>query len=130
MPRKKVGRPSGNRLEDTHPRLQPSFFRTQVIVYDSTIEPTRNEIELMPDNCQRSIDDNDNTRAFMLREELTYVFIVMAFDKLKARSDDSTVTAQCEAMVPEFEGAISTLFLKEDKSTILLNQFTEHQLPS
>jgi hypothetical protein len=60
-----------------------------------------------------------------------YLLSCMAFDKLKkARSDDSTVTAQCEAMVPEFEGAISTLYLKEDKSTILLNQFTEHQLPS
>ena len=106
---KKVGRPSGNGLEDTHPRLQPNFFRSQVMVYDTTIEPARNEIEFMLGNCQKSIDDGDNAWAFMLRE-LTYAFIVMAFDKLKARSDDLTVTAQCEAMVLEFEGAISTPF--------------------
>ncbi len=65
----------------------------------------------------------------MLRE-LAYVFIIMAFDKLKARAEDLTVTAQCEAMVPKFEGAISTLHLKEDMSSILLNQFHGHKLPS
>ena len=54
----------------------------------------------------------------------------MAFDKLKARCDDLTFTAQCEGMVPEFQGAISTLFLKEDMLSILLNQFTGHQLLS
>ena len=36
---KKVGRPSGNGLEDTHPRLQPNNFRSQVMVYDTTNEP-------------------------------------------------------------------------------------------
>ena len=93
---KKLGRPSGNGLEDTHPRLQPNFFQTQVMmVYDDTSsEPPQNEIEFMLANCQRSIDDGDNTWAFMLRELAYYVFIVMAtFDKLKARSDDLTVTA-------------------------------------
>ena len=55
---KKVGRPSGNNeLEDTHPRLQLNFFRTQVMVYDTTIVPARNEIEFMLGNCQRYIDD-------------------------------------------------------------------------
>ena len=129
---KKLGRPSCNGLEDTHPRLQPNFFRTQVMVYDTSIEPARNEIEFMLANCQRSIDDGDNTWAFMLRELAYYVvFIVMAtFDKLKARSDYLTVIAQGEAMVPEFEGAISTLHLNEDMSSILLNRFTGHQLPS
>ena len=33
-------------------------------------------------------------------------------------------------MVLEFEGVISTLHLKEDLSSILLNQFTGHQTPS
>ena len=74
------------------------------MVYDTSIEPARNEIDFMLSNCQRSIDDEaDNTWAFVLRE-LAYVFIIMAFDKLKARTDDLTVTAQCEAKVPEFEG--------------------------
>ena len=64
---KKFGLPSSNRLEDTHPRLLPNFFRTQVMVYyDTTPEPSRNEIEFMLGNCQRSIDDGDNTWAFML----------------------------------------------------------------
>ena len=124
---KNVGRPSGNNgLEDTHPRLQLNFFRTQVMVYDTTIVPARNEIEFMLGNCQRSIDDGDNTWAFMLRK-LAFVFIIMALDKLKSRSDDLTVKAQCKAMVPEFEGATSTLYLKEDMSSILLNHFTGGQ---
>jgi hypothetical protein len=56
-------------MEDTHPRLQPSFFRTQVMVYDTSIEPARNEINFMLFNCQRSIDDEaDNSWAFVLRE--------------------------------------------------------------
>ena len=49
------------------------------------------------------------------------VFLIMAYDKLKGRPDDLSVTAQCEAMVIEFEGAISTLHLKEDLSSILRN---------
>ena len=66
----------------------------------------------------------------MLRE-LAYVFITMAFDKLNARAEDLIVTAQCEATVSEFEGAISTLHhLKEDLSSTLLNQFHRHQFPS
>ena len=51
---------NNNVLEDTHPRLQPNFCRNQVMVYDSTIDPTCNEIESMLGNWQRSIDDNDN----------------------------------------------------------------------
>ena len=54
-------------LEDTHPRLQPSFLRNQVMVYDSTIEPTRSKIESMLDNCQRSVDDNEKTWPFIFR---------------------------------------------------------------
>ena len=72
---KKLGRPSCNGLEDTHPRLQPNFFRTQVMVYDTSIEPARNEIEFMLANCQRSIDDGDNTWAFMLRELALFVYM-------------------------------------------------------
>ena len=66
----------------------------------------------------------------LLRELAHHLFIVMFFYNLKARCDDLTVTAPCEAMVPEFEGAISTLYLKEDLSSILLNQFTGHQRTS
>ena len=128
---KKLGRPSGNikGMEDTHPRLKTGFFRTQPMVYDTSHEPARNEIEYMLSNCQRCIDEGDNTWAFMLRQ-LVDVFIIMAFDKLKAKVEDLTVTAQCEAMVPEFEGAISTLHLREDVSSVLLNQFHGLQLPS
>jgi hypothetical protein len=45
--KKKLSRPSGNGLEDIHPRLQPNFFRTQVMVYDTSIEPAQNKIEYM-----------------------------------------------------------------------------------
>ena len=43
---KKLGRPSCKGMEDTHPRLQPGFFRTQVMVYDDTSqhEPARNKV--------------------------------------------------------------------------------------
>ena len=54
----------------------------------------------------------------MLRQ-LVDVFIIMAFDKLKSRFDDLTATAQCECMVSEFEGEISTLDLNEDMFSIL-----------
>ena len=83
----------------------------------------------MLSNCQRCFDEGDNTWAIVLRE-LAYVIITMTFDKLKARAEDLTVTAQCEAMVPEFEGTISILHLREDISSILLNQFHGHQLYS
>ena len=83
----------------------------------------------MLSQCQKSIDDKNNTWAFMLRQ-LVDVFIIMAFDKLKSRSDDLTCSAQCEAMVSDFEGAISTLDLNEDMSQILLTQFTGCKLPS
>jgi hypothetical protein len=50
---------------------------------------------------------------------------------LKSRaSDDLTATAQCECMASEFEGAISTLDLNEDESSVLLNQFTGYKLLS
>ena len=51
---KKLGRPSGNTkgMEDTHQRLKTGFFRTQPMVYDTSHEPARNEIEFMLSNCQ------------------------------------------------------------------------------
>ena len=100
------------------------------MVYDTIIETPHIEFEYMLSQCQQSIDDKDNLCAFMLRQ-IVDVFIIMAYDKLKARPDDLTVTAQCEAMDLEFEGGISTLHIKEDLSSILLcNQFTGNKLPS
>ena len=66
---KRVGRPSNNYLEDSHTRLQPSFF------HDTTIETPRIEFRLL----QRSIDDKDNQWAFMLCQ-LVDVFLIMAYD--------------------------------------------------
>ena len=67
---KKLGRPSGNNkgMEDTHPRLQPGFFRTQVMVYDTSHEPARNEIEFMLSNCQ-TIPQAKEVRKGRRREE-------------------------------------------------------------
>ena len=45
---KKMVRPSSNPAKDTHPRLQQTFFvKTQCMVYGSTIETPRNEVEYM-----------------------------------------------------------------------------------
>ena len=66
------------------------------MVYDTTIETPRIEFEYMLSQCQQSIDGKDNLCAFMLHQ-IVDVFIIMAYDKLKARPDDLTVTAQCEA---------------------------------
>jgi len=54
----------------------------------------------MLSQCQQSIDDKDNVWAFMLRQ-IVDVFVIMAYDKLKARLDDLAVitAAQCEAIV-------------------------------
>ena len=67
---KRVGWPSSNSLEDTtHPRLQASFFKSQPMVYDTTIETPRIEFEYMLRMLQQSIiDDKDNQWAFMLRQ--------------------------------------------------------------
>ena len=58
----------------------------------------------MLSQCQQSIDDKDNVWAFMLRQ-IVDVFVIMAYDKLKARLDDLAVitAAQCEAIVIEFD---------------------------
>ena len=64
------------------------------MVYDSSIETPRNEVEYMLSQCQKSIDGKNNTWAFMLRQ-LVDVFLIMAFDKLKSRTDDLTSSAQC-----------------------------------
>ena len=63
---KKMGRPSGNLMEDSHHRLLTNYMRTQPMVYDSSIEIPRNEVEYMLSQCQKSIDDKNNTWAFML----------------------------------------------------------------
>ena len=68
------------------------------MVYDTTIEAPRIEFDYMLRMLQQSIDDKDNQWVFMLRQ-LVDVFLIMAYDKLKGRPDDLTVTAQCEAMV-------------------------------
>ena len=66
---RRVGRPSNNPLEDSHPRLQASFFKSQPMVYDTTIETPRIEFEYMLRMLQQSIiDDKDNQWAFMLRQ--------------------------------------------------------------
>jgi hypothetical protein len=57
-----------NSLEDSHPRLQPNFFKSQPMVYDTTIEAPRIEFEYMLRMLQQSIDDKDNQWAFMLRQ--------------------------------------------------------------
>jgi hypothetical protein len=68
------------------------------MVYDTSHEPARNEIEFMLSNCQRCIDEADNTWAFLLRE-LAYVFIIMVFDKLKARAEGLTVTVSTPCLL-------------------------------
>ena len=92
---KKMGRPSGNPIEDSHPRLLTNYMKTQPMVYDSSIETPRNKVEYMLSQCQKSIDDKNTTWAFMLRQ-LVDVFI-MAFDKLKSRSDDLTSSAHASS---------------------------------
>ena len=46
--RELLGRPSNSSLEDSHhhPRLQPSFFKSQPMVYDTTIETSRIKIRV------------------------------------------------------------------------------------
>ena len=90
------------------------------MVSDTTIETPHIEFEHMLSQCQQSTDEKDNLCAIMLRQ-IVNVFIIMAYNKLKARPDGLTVTAQCEAMVLEFEGAISTLHIKKDLSSIMCN---------
>jgi hypothetical protein len=82
----------------------------------------------MLSQCQQSIDDKDNVWAFMLRH-IVDVFVIMAYDKLKARLDDLAVitAAQCEAIVIEFDLLCTS---RKICPSILCNQFTGHKLPS
>ena len=78
-----MGRPtSSNPIEDSHPRLLTFYMNTQPMVYDFSFETPRNEVDYMLSQYQKSIEDKNNTWAFMLRRQLVDVFIIMAFDKL------------------------------------------------
>ena len=85
-----MGRPSGNNpMEDSHPRLLTNYMRTQQMVYDSSIETPRNEVEYMLSQCQKSIDDNK----IILHGLLCYVnlFAVVIL---------STLSCNVECLVP------------------------------
>ena len=125
---RKPGRPSNTVHEDTHPELLPGYYKSQPMTYDSAEEAPRNEIEFMLKNLQKSIDEKNNTWAFVIKQ-LVEVFLVMAYDKVKGSEGDLGNTAQCESMVTEFEGAITTLPVQEDYVNILLIHFPDHQLP-
>ena len=62
-------------------------------------------------------------------KQLSDVFAIMAFDKLKASKEDLDTAGQCEAMGPLFNNCIENLHLSDDYSNLILRNFTGQVFP-
>ena len=71
------------------------------MTYDLAIAIERNEIDVMLQSLQTDLSDGKQTWVFVIKQ-LSDVFAIMAFDKLKASKEDFDTAAQCEQMGPFF----------------------------
>ena len=93
-----------------------------MMTYDSAVSVERNEIEYMLQSLQTDISDGKHTWVFVIKQ-LSDVFAIMAFDKLKASKEDLDTAGQCEAMGPLFNNCIENLHLSDDYSNLILRNF-------
>ena len=77
-----------------------------VMTYDSAVAVKRNEIDYMLQSLQSDISDGKTTWIFVIKQ-LSDVFAVMAFDKLKGSKEDLDAAGQCEEMGPLFDNFLS-----------------------
>ena len=108
--------------------MQTNYWKFQVISYDSAVSIERNEIDFLLQSLQADISDGKNTWVFVIKQ-LSDVFAIMAFDKLKASKEDMDTAAQCEQMGPLFNNCIQHLHLSEDYTNLILRNFTGQQFP-
>ena len=98
-----IGKAGSGKYSDEHPELQTNYWKFQVITYyNSAVSSTeRNEINFLLQILQADLSDGKHTWVFVLKQ-LTDVFAIMAFDKLKASKEDLDTAAQCEQIGPLF----------------------------
>ena len=120
---------SGNaRYLDEHPELQTDYWKNQVMTYDSAVSVERSEIDFMLQSLQTDLSDGKNLWVFVIKQ-LSDVFAIMAFDKLKASKEDLDTAGQCEAMGPLFNNGIENFHLSDDYSNLILRNFTGQVFP-
>jgi hypothetical protein len=93
------------------------------MTYDSAVATERNEIDFMLQSLQSDVTDGKHTWLLIIKQ-LSDVFAIMAFDKLKASREDLDAAAQCEEMGPLFDHCIQHLHLSDDYSNLILRNFT------
>jgi hypothetical protein len=91
---------------DDHPELQTGYWKNQVMTYDSAVAVERNEIDFMLQSLQNDISDGKTSWVFVIKQ-LSDVFAVMAYDKLKSSKEDLDAAGQCEEMGPLFDNFLS-----------------------
>jgi hypothetical protein len=96
--------------------------------YDSTVSVERSEIDFMLQSLQTDLSDGTNLWVFVIKQ-LSDVFAIMAFDKLKASKEDLDTAGQCEAMGPLFNNGIENFHLSDDYSNLILRNFTGQVFP-
>ena len=102
---------------------QTGYWKNQVLTYDSAVAIERNEIDFMLQSLQTDLSDGKTTWVFVIKQ-LSDVFDVMAFDKLKASKEDIDTVGQCEQMGPLFDNCIKHLnFILILSSVIFLVNF-------
>ena len=126
---KKTGKSGSDKYSDDHPELQTNYWKFQVMTYDSAVGVHRNGIDFMLQNLEADITDGKRQWFFVIKQ-LSDVFAIMAFDKLKASRDDLDAASQCEAMGPLFDNCIEHLHLSEDYSDLILSHFTGNKFPA
>jgi hypothetical protein len=125
---KNTGKSINGKYMDDHPELQTGYWKNQVMTYDSALAVERNEIDYMLQSLQSDISDGKTTWIFVIKQ-LSDVFAVMAFDKLKASKEDLDAAGQCEEMGPLFDNCIKHLHLSDDYSNLILRNFIDQTFP-
>jgi hypothetical protein len=118
---------TGN-FKDDHPELQVGYWKNQVLTYDSAVAIERNEIDFMLQSLQTDLSDGKQIWVFVIKQ-LSDVFAIMAFDKLKASKEDLDTAGQCEQMGPLFDNCIKHLHLSDDYSNLILRNFSGQLFP-
>ena len=116
---KNNGKSANGTYMDDHPELQTGYWKTQVMTYDSAVAVERNEIDFILQSLQNGISDGKTSWVFVIKQ-LSDVFAVMAYDKLKASKEDLDAAGQCEEMGPLFDSCIKHLTIVSECNVMVL----------
>ena len=83
-----IGKAGNGKYSDEHPELQTNYWKfLQVITYNLGVSTERNEIDFLLQSLQADLSDGKHTWVIVLKQ-LTDVFAIIAFDKLKASKEE------------------------------------------